>query len=167
MGIWRWDNFNRTVPLSYLCTGRRLLCKVNRLESRRVAQPTVIPSPRQTTSLVGAVPLQAAFTGTPRSGQSPLNVQFTDQSTGSPDQLVLGLWRRPVLISPEPVSYLCNPGIIRGNTYCIKTRCQQFTDRSELHRCEWCPDDNTNPDSDTGTIRPDHTHTRLELCFNT
>jgi PKD repeat protein len=33
---------------------------------------------------VGPIPLQAAFTGTPRSGQSPLAVQFTDQSTGVP-----------------------------------------------------------------------------------
>jgi hypothetical protein len=33
---------------------------------------------------VGPVPLQAAFTGSPRSGQTPVNVQFTDQSTGLP-----------------------------------------------------------------------------------
>jgi PKD repeat protein len=33
---------------------------------------------------VGPVALQAAFTGSPRSGQSPFPVQFTDVSTGSP-----------------------------------------------------------------------------------
>ena len=64
---------------------------------------------------------------------------------GNTDQLVLGLWRRPVLISPEPVTYLCNRGIICSYTYCFKTGCQQFTDCSGLHCSEWCPTTTPTP----------------------
>jgi PKD repeat protein len=68
-------------------------------------------------------PPVANFTGTPRSGNAPLSVQFTDTSTGSPttwawdfnnDGVIDNTTRNPVYTYPNPGTYSVNLTVTNG-----------------------------------------------------
>ena len=75
----------------------------------------------------------ANFTGAPTDGDSPLSVQFTDQSTGSITSYVVGLRGLRYINAPEPTTYLFISRYLLREPHGYGTRRIQLQNQDELY----------------------------------